>query len=49
MMDLRNLILPPGRATMPRGGMAMAGASSAGETVPNDRTTARLSLWVSDR
>ena len=48
-MNLRNLILPPGRRPMLRDGGAMAGASIAGETAPNDRRTAQLSLWEDDR
>ena len=48
-MNLRNLILPPGRGPMLRDGRAMAGGSSPGETVSNDRRTAQLSLWEGDR
>ena len=38
-INLRNL-LPPGRGLMLRDGKALADASGAGETVPNDRRTA---------
>ena len=48
-MNLRNLILPPGRGPMHRDRRAMAGASSAVETVANVRRTAQLSLWDGDR
>ena len=38
-VNLRNLILPPGRGPMLRDGRAIDGASSAGGTVSHDRRT----------
>ena len=48
-LNLRNLILPPGRGPMLRDGRALAGASSTGETSPGERRTAQLILWDEHR